>query len=143
VEVDGIKCVALLPDAGTIKTGRFRNVPLHPDLLDQGVWEFAQTSAPGPLFYDASLTSSRPWENTTAFLSEWVRKDVGVTDPAVKPGHGWRHWFVAKAHTAGLSDGAIEAICGHAPASEGRKYGGWEVAALLREVTKLPRFVLP
>jgi integrase len=29
-EVDGIKCVALLPDAGTIKTRKYRYVPLHP-----------------------------------------------------------------------------------------------------------------
>ncbi len=38
IEIDGVRCIALLPDAGTIKSGKFRYVPLHPALLDQGLW---------------------------------------------------------------------------------------------------------
>lgn len=139
IEVEGIKCFALLPDAGTIKTGKFRHVPIHAHLLEQGIWEFATSAPQGPLFYDRRLTSDRPWENTTSFLSEWVRKDVGVSDREVRPGHGWRHWFKAKGRTAGIAEEYLDAICGHAPASEGRKYGGYEPPALLREIERFPR----
>ena len=34
----------------------------------------------------------------------------------------------------------LDAIQGHAPKTEGEKYGEWPVAALYRELTKLPRY---
>lgn len=68
VEVDGVKCIALLPDAGTIKTDRFRHVPLHPHLLEQGLWRFAQFAKAGPLFYNSKLTSAQPWVQTVQVL---------------------------------------------------------------------------
>lgn len=140
--VDGVKCFALLPDAGTIKTGRFRNVPIHPDLLGQGIWEFAQRSKDGPLFYSRKAASDTPWEATTGFVGEWVRKLVGITDRGISPNHAWRHWFKTKGRSAGIDDSYLDAICGHAPASEGKRYGKYEVKALLREIEKLPKVVL-
>jgi integrase len=46
----------LTPEAGTIKTGRARTVPLHADLVRQGFPEFAQGALAaigpdGPLFF--------------------------------------------------------------------------------------------
>ena len=135
---DGVKCVALLPDAGTIKTGAFRHVPLHSDLIAQGIWEMVQNADDGPLFYDKSLTSARPWENTTAYLSEWVRRVVKITDDRISPSHAWRHWFKTKGRTAGIPEVYLDVICGHAPATEGGKYGDYEAPALLREIERLP-----
>jgi integrase len=140
--VDGVKCFALLPDAGTIKTGRFRNVPIHIDLLNQGIWDFAMASKDGPLFYNAAAKSATPWEGTTGFVGEWVRNTVKVTDEDIGPNHAWRHWFKSKGRSADISDSYLDAICGHAPANEGKRYGKYEAKALLREIEKLPTIVL-
>jgi integrase len=140
--VDGVKCFALLPDAGTIKTGRFRNVPIHIDLLNQGIWDFAMASKDGPLFYNAAAKSATPWEGTTGFVGEWVRNTVKVTDEDIGPNHAWRHWFKSKGRSADISDSYLDAICGHAPANEGKRYGKYEAKTLLREIEKLPTIVL-
>lgn len=138
VEVDGIKCVALLPDAGTIKTGQFRVVPLHPHLLEQGIWEALTKAGKGPLFYNPALASETPWVQTVQMLGEWVRDTAGVKDPDLSPNHAWRHWFRTKALTAGIPPQYISAFCGWAPGDQSQRYGKIEVPALKRELDKLP-----
>lgn len=138
IEIDGVQCIALLPDAGTIKTGRFRHVPLHPHLLEQGIWQFAQKAKSGPLFYNAKLTSAQPWVQTVQILGEWVRSTANVTDERIGPNHAWRHWFKSKGRTAGVDDAYLDAICGHSMPTQGRHYGEFEPPALLREIKKLP-----
>ncbi len=138
VEIDGIKCVALLPDAGTIKTGKFRYVPLHPTLLDQGIWDFVTETQGETIFYSPGLTSDQPWVQTVQMLGEWVRTTAKVTDARIGPNHAWRHWFKTKGRTANIADTYLDVICGHAPATQGGKYGEFEPAALLRELLKLP-----
>lgn len=141
VMIDGIKCMALLPDAGTIKTGKFRNVPLHPDLVAQGLWEFVQQQPEGPLFYTrGEVRSARPWETTTATLSEWVRKTVKVTDRGISPNHAWRHWFKSRGADVGVEELYLDAICGHAATSAGRRYIHPKVTALYREISRFPAF---
>jgi integrase len=137
-EIDGIKCVALLPDAGTIKTRKYRYVPLHPHLIDMGVWKFASRSSSGPLFYNHHLTSEQPWVQTVQMLGEWVREVAQVTDKRVRPNHAWRHWFKSKGRTAGIDDAYLDVICGQVLPTAGRNYGEYEPAALLREIVKLP-----
>ncbi|MCJ8507949.1 hypothetical protein MUU53_08470 [Rhizobium lemnae] len=138
IEIDGVRCIALLPDAGTIKTGKFRHVPLHPHLLEQGIWEYAKRAKAGPLFYNGNLTSGQPWVQTVQILGEWVRGTAKVTDPRIGPNHAWRHWFKSKGRTAGVDDAYLDAICGHTSPAQGRKYGEFEPPALLREIKKLP-----
>jgi integrase len=55
----------LTPDAGTIKTGRARAVPLHADLVRQGFPEFARRALAAlgqdaPLFFKPPREPSRP-----------------------------------------------------------------------------------
>lgn len=137
-EIDGIKCVALLPDAGTIKTRKYRYVPLHPHLVELGVWKFASRSSRGPLFYNAALVSDQPWVQTVQMLGEWVRDVAKVTDMRVRPNHAWRHWFKSKGRTAGIDDAYLDVICGQVLPTAGRNYGEYEPVALLREIEKFP-----
>ena len=44
--------VRITPEAGSVKTGRRRDVPLHPHLLEQGFPGFVLGCGVGPLFYD-------------------------------------------------------------------------------------------
>ncbi|WP_454685518.1 DUF6538 domain-containing protein [Agrobacterium leguminum] len=138
IEVDGVKCIALLPDAGTIKTGQFRHVPLHPHLLEQGLWQFAGKAKNGPLFFNGSLKSAQPWVQTVQILGEWVRAVAKVTDPRIGPNHAWRHWFKSKGRTVGIDNVYLDAICGHSLPTQGNNYGEFEPSALFREICKLP-----
>ncbi|MCZ7453340.1 DUF6538 domain-containing protein [Rhizobium rhizogenes] len=138
IEVDGVKCIALLPDAGTIKTGQFRHVPLHPHLLKQGLWQFAGKAKNGPLFFNGSLKSAQPWVQTVQILGEWVRAVAKVTDTRIGPNHAWRHWFKSKGRTAGIDNVYLDAICGHSLPTQGNNYGEFEPCALFREICKLP-----
>ena len=137
-EIDGIKCVALLPDAGTIKTRKYRYVPLHSHLIEMGVWTYAARANRGPLFYNRELESEQPWVQTVQMLGEWVRDVAKVTDRRVRPNHAWRHWFKSKGRTAGIDDAYLDVICGQVLPTAGRNYGEYEPLALLREIEKLP-----
>jgi integrase len=55
-------------------------------------------------------------------LARWIRS-IGITDPEVSPTHGWRHTFKQIANRHDISDRESDAITGHAPPTEGRKYG--------------------
>ena len=142
IEIDGIKCIALLPDAGTIKTGQFRHVPLHPHLLEQGIWQFAGSAKAGPLFYNGALKSAQPWVQTVQLLGDWVREVALVTDARIGPNDAWRHWFKSKGRTAGIDNVYLDAICGHSLPTQGNNYGEFEPQALYRELCKLSRIEL-
>jgi integrase len=102
----------LTPNAGTIKTGATRVVPLHADLIRQGFIEFVGARGGGPLFYNSEGASSRSVDamnpragravKTRGQLGEWVRK-LGVDDPELSPTHAWRHTFKMRAERAGIS----------------------------------------
>ena len=68
IEQDGIWAIQITPEAGTVKTGEPRTVPLHKHLIAQGFVKFAQDHRDGPLFYkpdpqakhDDLLTAKKP-----------------------------------------------------------------------------------
>ncbi len=41
----------ITPDAGSVKTGEYRDVPLHPQLVALVLAEYLDGAADGPLFY--------------------------------------------------------------------------------------------
>jgi integrase len=141
----------LTPEAGTIKTGNVRTVPLHEHLIAQGFIEFVRAQGNGPLFYNVReageaevdpLNPERsPSIKTRGRLGTWVR-ELGVTDPEVGPTHGWRHTFQQIADRVGIAEKMSDAITGHAPASEGRKYGPPSVEDMAEALKKFPRYVV-
>jgi integrase len=148
-EQDGIYAMKLSPEAGTIKTGAARMVPLHAHLIDQGFLDFVKTSGKGPLFYNDGprSDSSDPtnpkkprYVKAREHIAAWVR-GLGVSDPSLSPNHAWRHTFKATAFRAGMSEKVIDAIVGHAPASVGRGYGAPTLADKASELAKYPRLV--
>jgi integrase len=102
----------LTPEAGTMKTGKPRTVPLHEHLLEQGFIEFVQSRGDGRLFYKERakeepsdpLNPRRPRSVTIRQkLAAWVRK-LGITDKELSPNHAWRHSFKQRADRAGISE---------------------------------------
>lgn len=141
--IDGIACLRITPEAGTVKTGSFRDVPIHSHLIDMGFLDFVEGHPNGPLFYAAGRSASaRPWTTTMGRLSDWVRKTAGVTDTRVAPSHGWRHRFTAIADEVDIDPKFSRAIGGWSAGSQGDKYGHRSAKTLKREIEKLPRYAV-
>lgn len=145
LQEDGVWVFRITPEAGSVKTGQARYVPIHSHLIEQGVLRLAQPGSTDPLFYDPKAArqdgAAQPQPKQLASkLAKWVR-DLGVRD-VPQPNHGWRHRFKTTARLSGLDRAAADMMQGHAPRTEGDKYGEWPPRVLLPEVEKLPRFIV-
>ncbi|WP_269929988.1 tyrosine-type recombinase/integrase [Aminobacter sp. HY435] len=130
--------LTITPDAGSVKTGQYREVVLHADLVEQGFPGMVEG-----LKSDAVFTKGgTPLEvsNMNTVLVAFARKVV--TDPAVRPNHGWRHLFKTVGREVGISDSILDAICGHAAKSVGQGYGSVTIRAQAEALGKFPKFRL-
>lgn len=144
-EIEGVWCLHITPEAGTVKTKRARIVPIHSHLIEMGFLAVAKAAGDAPIFYDPGQqrlpeANGRQHKKVGERLAKWVRDDVKITDPAVDPSHGWRHRFKSEAREEDIDREARDRLQGHAASTEGEKYGGWRVKALQREIEKLPRY---
>ncbi|MGN7869343.1 site-specific integrase [Paracoccus sp. 22332] len=85
--VDGIPCIRITPEAGSVKTGSHRIVPLHPQMVREGFVRMVDAMPDGPLFHAKGASA----KTTSGRIGEWVRDHAKVTDPALQPSHAWRH----------------------------------------------------
>jgi len=136
----------ITPDAGTVKTGKARTVPIHVHLVEMGLLDYVEAVAAclgkqGPLFYrpQTKAPSKPPADWVSERLARWVR-DLGITDPAVQPNHGWRHLFKQRARKAGIEPGIRDAICGHKPRGVAEAYEHATVEEMADAMRKFPRY---
>ncbi len=144
----GIACIKITPEAGRVKTGEFRCVPLHPHLLEMGLLAVVKGRPEGHLFAipgDSAQETYRRCENAGAAVAKWVRRSTGVTDKRVWPTHGWRHRFKRIAAIADIAPDYVDMIEGHSLAGggSGKSYREADMQTLFREVQKLPRYEWP
>jgi integrase len=143
--IDGIWCIHITPEAGDVKTSEQRLVPLHPHLIEQGFVDFAKKKQGArPLFYAIERQRGETRKNPTYVsvgnkLADWVR-GLGIKDPEVQLNHGWRHAFKTTGRACGMDWIKLEFIQGHAPRTEGEKYGEVTPEAMLAEIKKHPRY---
>jgi integrase len=147
----GFWTMRITPEAGTVKTGQARVVPLHEHLIEQGFVDFVKAAGSGPLFYDPAgkrvlrddpTNPARPAPvKATAKLAEWVR-GLGVTDPNIRPNHAWRHTFKRKAARAKIERRIRFAFCGHESSDVGDEYETPTVEDLAEELKRFPRYEL-
>lgn len=141
----GVWVFRISPEAGAVKTDKPRTVPLHPDLIRQGLLDFVSANGDGPLFYREArarrggAAREHPSKTVAGRLAEWVRK-IGVTDPKVQPNHGWRHLFMTLCRTHDVGEEARYFIVGHTKRDTGQHYGEASATGLYREISKLPAF---
>lgn len=144
MEEDGIPCIHIRPEAGTVKTTEERTVPLHPHLLKMGFVEWAhRKKGEAPLFYAIERQRKKDRKNPTYIsvgnkLADWVRNRLQIRNPKVAPNHGWRYRFKSVGLDVDMKERILDAIQGHAPRTEGEKYGKPKPAAMLREILKHP-----
>jgi integrase len=146
--VDGVWTLNLTPAAGTIKGKEARRVPVHAHLVEQGFVEFAQRRGDGPLFYrsrnngptdELGKQRKAPAAQARQRLAGWVR-EIGVTDEHLSPNHAWRHTFKLVGSRAEISEKLLDYICGHAPATEGRRYAVPDLKDMARVIERFPRY---
>ncbi|API59464.1 hypothetical protein BSL82_09205 [Tardibacter chloracetimidivorans] len=142
-KVRDVWVIRITPEAGSTKSYQARTVALHPDLIEQG-FPAAVAKRKGPLFYDPERyrggSSGNPQAKKVGeYLARWVR-ELGVSDPAVLPNHGWRHRFKTQARLANMDPEIRDVIQGHSPRTVGEAYGDTFPEVSLREISKQPRY---
>jgi integrase len=150
VKQESINALKITPEAGTVKGGAARVVPIHQHIIAQGFLKFVARRGQGPLFYDAhskreptQATKRRKprYAQVRQRLAEWVRS-IGVKDKHVSPNHAWRHTFKQIADRAEISERMSDYITGHAHKSEGARYGAPTLSDMGKALKKFPRYSL-
>jgi hypothetical protein len=71
-------------------------------------------------------------------LQTFVREVV--KDPDVQPQHAWRHRATSVAFAVGIQERVIDELQGHAPRTEGGKYGAIGLETKHEAIERLPRY---
>ncbi|MFC3169427.1 DUF6538 domain-containing protein [Paracoccus fontiphilus] len=138
ITVDGIPCIRITPEAGSVKTGNHRIVPLHPQLVREGFVTMVEAMPNGPLFHAKGASA----KVIGARVGEWVRDHAKVKDPAVQPNHAWRHRLKTLRRDHALDAGLVDHMQGHSNPSAAEGYGDKTVKAMYREICKLPDYLV-
>jgi integrase len=133
----------ITPEAGSVKTGDYRDVPLHNQVLDLGFIDFLNSMNSGPLFHSVLdpkkiLAGARV---TSGKISEWLQSSK-LVPLGVQPSHGWRHRFKTLSRELGVSDRVVDAIQGHASKTKGDDYGDVTIKARLKVIDAFPYYDL-
>lgn len=139
----GATILRITPEAGTVKAGGYRDVPIHPQVLELGFLDFVRIAADGPLFYIAR--NGRPAvkgaRTVAGRVSQWLQS-MGVVPADVDPSHGWRHRFKSVGLENGVSERVIDAIQGHAGRTAGENYGDITIKTRIYAISRYPRYDL-
>jgi integrase len=142
VRMEGdIPVIRITPDAGTVKTRKFRDVPLHKQIIDKGFLKFVEASPDGPLFYPPmkGKRTVDPAKTVSGRISNWLQKEKLVPDE-VQPNHGWRHALKTTGREVEIDSRILDAITGHAGRTAGDDYGEVTVFAKKKAIDRLPDF---
>ena len=135
--------IRITPEAGSVKSGQYRDVPLHRQVVGLGFIDFVNAAKPGPMFHGAMtaekyLASARA---TSGRLSEWLQ-ELNLVPEGVAPNYGWRHRFKTQGRELGMSDRVLDAIQGHPGKGASDGYGDVTIAAKLKIIDALADYEL-
>jgi integrase len=142
-EVNGIWCMKILPEAGSLKTlSSERVVPLHPAVIEAGFLQFVSKLPPGALFQALRPDKFGKRGGTgTKVIGRWVR-GLGLTDKRLSPSHSWRHRFKTMSRRHEVMADIANAITGHHRKTVADSYGEFPIEALYRELCKIPKITI-
>jgi integrase len=134
--------IRISPDAGTVKSGGYRDVPLHRQIIACGFGDFVKAAGQGPLFHKGKEPASyeAKAKRIANQLAEWLRKE-GITPDGVQPNHGWRHRLKTQCRELGISDRVFDAIQGHAGRTASDNYGDVTLKTKIDAIARLPEYV--
>jgi hypothetical protein len=141
---DKVWCMRLTPEDGSIKTSVAREIPLHPQVFEQGFIDYVRRRKGKPLFYEPGLarkpgTHHRQADKAAERLAVWVR-NLGI-DKAVQPNHAWRHRFESQGRVLAVRKDILDHITGHGPSDVAAEYGDYFVEALYKAICMFPRYL--
>ncbi|WP_199261778.1 site-specific integrase [Paracoccus binzhouensis] len=116
--------IRITPEAGGVKTGVYRDVPLHRQVIALGFMDFVEAAQPGPLFH-AGKTSARylaSARTTAGRVSQWLQ-ELHLVPPGVQPSQAWRHRFKTQVRDLGADSRVVDGIQGHASRTAADDYG--------------------
>ncbi len=136
--------IRISPDAGSVKTKQYRDVPVHRQVEALGFIDFVRSAGKGPLFHRAKspekyLAHAR---TTSGRLSQWLN-ELKLVPKGVAPNHGWRHRFKTLGRELGMSDRVLDALQGHSSGKEGDNYGDVTMKARLKMIDALEDYDCP
>ncbi|MCC0003824.1 MAG: tyrosine-type recombinase/integrase [Methylobacteriaceae bacterium] len=132
--------IRITPEAGSVKTGQYRDVPIHQQLIDIGFLDFVRKCDCGPLFYEQSsnrTSPQHPSKQVAKRLATWLRS-LGIVPEGVDPNHGWRHRLKTVGRDLGLDPNVMDAIQGHSPRTAGERYGDVSLKAKAFTLGQVP-----
>ncbi|MBA8907893.1 integrase [Aminobacter ciceronei] len=131
----------ITPDAGTVKAGGYRDVPLHQQLIDMGFLDFVDASPGGALFYPERKGRDpvKAAQTVAGRVSKWLQGDHLIPD-GIQPNHAWRHRFKTVSNELGISERVSDAIQGHAGRTAGDGYGDVTVKARKAAIDRMPKY---
>jgi integrase len=146
-ELDGIPYFLIKPDSATgrsVKDGKKRRVPIHPDLVRMGLLEYvAKMRQEGhvQLFLELTITRSQGklGDKWGSWWSSYIREDLGITR-IPQPFHAFRHTFVEHGRISKMESELRRIIEGHTPNTvEFKIYGSsqYPLEPLYEEILKL------
>ena len=130
--------VRITPEAGSVKTGRTRLVPLHRQVISEGFLKFVEGAPNGHLF--VSPKNPADPHGAIAGLVNRLRKAIDeiIPDDVPQPFHAWRHRFTTRARELGLDPSLVRAIVGHAAKDVSDSYGDYTIDAMARAIDAIP-----
>ncbi len=140
---DGQWIITITPEAHTVKNKEYREVPLHPHMVEQGFMDFVNRSGEGFLFLDVGTKAEDVEVRKAIGLQvERVRRLVhgAIRTNGKAPNHAWRHRLKSVGRECGISEHTLDAICGHRPNTVGGSYGTVSLKVKCEAIAKLPRY---
>ena len=127
----------------SLKTaGSKRNIPLHPQVLDEGFLEFVATREGGPLFPELNLDKHGKRARASSRLMEkLIRGELAISDLSLAPAHSFRHRFTDLCRNHGIRDELWNSLTGHLGKKAPDKYGNgfWIKTQYEDGISRLPR----
>lgn len=133
----------ITPEAGTMKAGHYRDVPLHRQVVSQGFIGFVEHAGAGPLFHngkDPEKFAAKAVRMTNQ-VGTWL-KDSGIVPDGLQPNYAWRHRFKTQARDMGADIRVVDGIQGHAGRTASDGYGDVSLRAKMRIIDALPDYEL-
>lgn len=129
------------PEAGSIKTDHFCDVPIHEHLIAEGFLDFVASSEDGHLFCQPKNdgTVLGPVTGVYSRIRMMVRE---VMKENVQPNHAWRYTFKTYGFEAGIQEMTLDAISNHAPKHQGGKYTKVTLKTRAEAIARFPRYDL-